>query len=391
MNTSILLERHAAAGARLTMGPAGETPLTFGDVPGEYRAATQAAMVFDQTDRGLVSVRGKDALDFLHRITANRIKGLAPGCGNANLLLTGKGKIVEMFDLEFLGADAGYLLSTPPGRAASLKTALDMYLFTEDVQLGDETESHAPLALIGPAAESCLCAAVEALGLEAAPDLAGLADHASLLLTSQAASDGPALRVLALPTAGRAGFRLEWTGLEDEALTEKTGALWQALTQAGAQPGGLALFDILRTEAAVAAFGVDIDDTIYPQEARLEDAFSLEKGCYIGQEVVAKIDTYGGLNKRLFALATGEEPLLRGARLWREDPERGWRDLGVVTSWAWSFALDTGLALAYVKRRHQEPGTVFHVAPADAEPEAIAAAPTARLVETPLEPAANPA
>ena len=81
---------------------------------------------------------------------------------------------------------------------------------------------------------------------------------------------------------------------------------------------------------------------MYPQEARLESAFSLDKGCYIGQEVVAKIDTYGGLNKRLVALKVShDDPVARGTRLFRLD-EGEWRDLGVVTSWAYSFVLDTG-------------------------------------------------
>ncbi len=108
--------------------------------------------------------------------------------------------------------------------------------------------------------------------------------------------------------------------------------------------------------------GVDIDENVYPQEAGLEGAFALDKGCYIGQEVVAKIDTYGGLNKRLLVLRVDHsDPVARGTRLMRED-EGERRELGLVTSWAYSFALDGGLVLAYVKRRHQEPGTVFDLA-----------------------------
>ena len=81
----------------------------------------------------------------------------------------------------------------------------------------------------------------------------------------------------------------------------------------------------------------------------------------MGQEVVAKIDTYGGLNKRLMALQIDHgDPVARGTRLYRQE-EGAWRDLGLVTSWAYSFELDTGLALGYVKRRHQAPGTVFRV------------------------------
>ncbi|NUP97924.1 MAG: pseudouridine-5'-phosphate glycosidase [Planctomycetaceae bacterium] len=135
----------------------------------------------------------------------------------------------------------------------------------------------------------------------------------------------------------------------------------QTVREAGAVPAGRIAHDCLRVEAGAAEQGVDVDDSIYPQEARLERAFSLDKGCYIGQEVVAKIDTYGGLNKRLVALRIShDDPLPAGTRLYRDD-EGEWRDLGVVTSWAYSFVLDTGLALAYVKRRHQGAGTRFHL------------------------------
>jgi len=126
---------------------------------------------------------------------------------------------------------------------------------------------------------------------------------------------------------------------------------------------GRIAWDSLRAEAGVAQPGEDIDENVYPQEARLEHAFSLDKGCYIGQEVVAKIDTYGGLNKRLCLLSVNhDDPVPRGTRLHRQDPDSGeWRDLGIATTWAYSFALDCGVILAFVKRKHQEPGTEFRL------------------------------
>jgi folate-binding protein YgfZ len=123
----------------------------------------------------------------------------------------------------------------------------------------------------------------------------------------------------------------------------------------------VAVRDMRRVERGRALLGVDVDENVYPQEAGLEAAFALDKGCYIGQEVVAKIDTYGGLNKRLTTLRVDHsDPVPRGTTLWRvHEGER--RELGLVTSWAYSFALDTGLALAYVKRHNQAPGTAFEL------------------------------
>ncbi|MEZ6019819.1 MAG: hypothetical protein R3F17_06860 [Planctomycetota bacterium] len=154
------------------------------------------------------------------------------------------------------------------------------------------------------------------------------------------------------PVAGSPGVRLRIAraGLA---------AVWQDLRTGGCRPAGLVVFDSLRAESVTAQWGVDLDDSVYPQEARLDDAFSLSKGCYIGQEVVAKIDTYGGLNKRLHLLRVGDEdPVAPGTRLFGapETPGGEARDLGVVTTWAWSFALDGGVVLAYVKRKHQETG-----------------------------------
>jgi folate-binding protein YgfZ len=161
------------------------------------------------------------------------------------------------------------------------------------------------------------------------------------------------VRVSALPVAGSRGLRLDAGAAAVE--------LWTALLERGVRPAGLIARDSLRVEAGAALHGADVDEGTYPQEARLEAAFSLDKGCYIGQEVVAKIDTYGGLNKRLVALRLeSDDPVARGTRLYREE-EGEWRDLGLITSWAYSFELDTGLALGYVKRRHQDPGTAFRV------------------------------
>ena len=357
MDRSPLLPIHEAAGGRLS--PEGLV-LTYGDVPAEYRAGLEGCMLLDATTRGALAVSGSEAEVFMHRITANAVKGLAPGEGRRNLLLSAKGKVEFDFDL---GRTAdGFTLSTTPGRAADLARALDMYLFTEDVQLAEVTERHAPLDLGGPRAAEVLEA------------LLGSPPPSEMHSTVEATCGGHAVSVTHLPVAGSAGWRLDGG-------PEGAAALWEALLGAGARPAGLIAWDSLRVEAGRAVWGRDVDDTVYPQEARLEEAFDLEKGCYIGQEVVAKIDTYGGLNKCLCGLRIdGDDPLQAGTRLSRE--ERGeWRDLGVVTSWAYSFALDCGLALGYVKRKHQARGTTFRLGDGPA---------TATVVELPVRAGALP-
>ncbi len=339
MNRSPLTALHSAAGARLSAGDAPEL-LTYGDVPGEYRAALEACVLFDATARGRVVVAGADAATFLHRLLANDVRNQPVGTLRHNLLLSSKGKVLYEFDL--WREEARIELALPSARAKALIAAIDMYLFSEKVVLSDESERCAPLELLGPARFDV---ARVACGVEAPRE-----DGQTL----RASFRGTELRIASRPSAGSAALELD-------AGPEHVVELWKALLAAGARASGVIVRDILRVEAGATLFGVDVDENVYPQEARLERAFSLDKGCYIGQEVVAKIDTYGGLNKRLVALKVShDDPVARGTRLWRLDAGE-WRDLGVVTSWAYSFVLDTGLVLAYVKRRHQKAGTEFRL------------------------------
>ncbi len=341
MNQSLLHELHAERGASLLPGDEPRPLLTYGDVPGEYAAATTDWVVFDETDRGAVSVAGEEASAFLHRLLANEVRDLPVGACAPNLLLDPKGKIRFPFDLERRG-EGEFRLSTEPGQAEALVEALDTFLFAEAVELLETTGEHAPITVAGP---------------RAGEELAGLTGDPPPTESSARVTIGE-VEALLQPTirAGLPAWRLD-SGPEGAAI------LWETLVEAGARPTGRVVWDSLRAEVGVAQPGEDIDETIYPQEARLESAFSLEKGCYIGQEVVAKIDTYGGLNKRLCLLRVDhDDPVARGTRLHRQDPDsEEWRDLGVATTWAYSFALDCGVVLAFVKRKHQEPGTEFRL------------------------------
>jgi len=345
MEQSALLEQHLARGARLAdrlEAPGHAAPLSFGDVPAEYEAARTRCGLLDVTDRGALVVRGADASDFLHRLLANHVKSLAPNEGNRNLLLSPKGKVLHEFEL--VRRAEHFDVSAPPGRAEPLRTALETFHFSEDVSLEPRTANHAPLELSGPGARTVL---ENALGAAPLPRRE--------YEWSDTTWRGRELRIALLPVAGAPGFRLE-------VAPERVIELWECLVTSGARPCGLAARDSLRVEAGSPLYGLDIDENVYPQEAGLESAFALDKGCYVGQEVVAKIDTYGGLNKRLLVLRIDHsDPVARGTGLF-DSSEGERRELGMITSWAYSFLLDTGLVLAYVKRRHQEPNTVFELA-----------------------------
>ncbi len=336
LERSPLLDRYRRLGVRLGARPEAPdfpSPLGFEDIPAEYAAAREGCALFDETDRGLLTISGRDARGLLHRILSNHVLDLPVGGGNRNLLLSPKGKVLFDFDLS---VEESFLLSTPPGRSAPLREAIDRYLFQEQVTLTVEDSLFAPLEIVGPTSLDVLSALLgERLEIERWQRRI----HAGMAITAK-------------PILGSEGFRLEVP-------PQEVPSLWERLAAAGARPAGLVARDALRVEHGVALYGVDVDENVYPQEARLEDAFALDKGCYVGQEVVAKIDTYGGLNKRLMGLRVAHgDPVPRGTRLLRDEAGE-LRDLGVVTTWAYSFALDGGAILAYVKRRHQDPGTEF--------------------------------
>lgn len=333
---------HLAENARLAAPGAPLPVLLHKSVPAEYEAAAKAWAVIDRSTLGSLAITGKDATAFLIRILAGPVRTLEPGQGGRNMLLSGKGKVQHLFDMAAI--EGGYLCTTAPGMTQGLMTGLDMYLFGEDLKLEDQGSDLAHLDVLGPEAPAKLAALV-------GTDLP-TGDHVHDTIDWQ----GQPVTITSMSIAGHPGYRLATH-------PDSLAALWTALTSAGATPAGLAAYDALRAETLTAQWGVDIDDTVYPQEANLQDAFSLTKGCYIGQEVVAKIDTYGGLNKRLLLLKAPDAPVPAGTRLMRQSdgPDSEWRDLGVVTTWTYSFSADHGVVLAYVKRKHQEQGTEFRL------------------------------
>ncbi len=334
-------------------GPLPEAPevdavLDFGSIELEREAALEGCALFDASHRGQIEVRGPDSADFLHRILANEVRALGPGEGNENLALTPKGRVLHAFHLG--RTERGFELSVPAGDTKRLLSSLDRFLFAEQVELQDLSDSHGALELTGPRAPSVL---EKALG-------APLGEPAHSWRTT---------------VAGSWGYRVI-------ARREDLGALWESCVTAGAVPAGVEAREVLRIEAGSARFGLDVDDSVYPQEARLEDHFHLRKGCYVGQEVVLKIETYSGLKRRLIGLRVNHDrPVAPGSTL-HESSERS---VGRVTSWCFSRALGSGLVLALVRVGRQSPGTRFQILDDQAAPLG-----EAEVVRLPVRPGAKP-
>lgn len=349
MHRSILLdilpEAETIDGAAELLGSRAD----FGDPAGELEALSLGCALLDETDLGALRAAGPDATDFLQRVLAGDVRGLAAGEIRRNLLLSAKGKVRGLFELARLSSDE-LLLLCPPGGAASLRAALDAYLFAEELELLDTSAEHAPLALVGPLAEATFASAFP--GLPPPPDGR----------VARCEQGSVALLVLHRRRHGAPGFLIDGG-------PAAAAELWRALRAAGARPCGRQAREVHRIAAGAALPGLDVDDSRYPQEARLEDAFSLAKGCYVGQEVVAKIDTYGGLHRRLVVLESESAQLAVGSALFElESGER--REIGEVSSSA-PRPQGGSLALAYVKLEHEGPGTRLAVGEEGSEARVI--------------------
>jgi folate-binding protein YgfZ len=270
----------------------------------------------DLSDRGLLRATGSDRVRFLNGMLANDVAKLAPGDARPSLQLDRKGHVLA--ELWVLAESEAILLDVAPGLESELRAVLEKHIIADDVALASESDAIGQLGIEGPAARD----AVRAIG-GATPEH-GRFERASFASESVMFVAGGSL--------GDEGVRV----LAPRALLPR-------LREALALPELAApAVEALRIEAAIPALGRDVTARNFPQEARLERAFSLSKGCYVGQEIVARIASRGAVNRLLVKLRTRDrvEP---GA-----DIRVGDTAVGQITSSALS-AASGPIALGYVR------------------------------------------
>jgi len=232
-------------------------------------------------------------------------------------------------------------LDPGPNMGERVAKHLDRYLISEQVTIADVTDEFGQVHIAGPQAHDALQAALGAT----LPDLKELGH------TKRAT---PHTNVFV-----RKHNRIGVTGYDVLVPPDQPALLWRALATAGARPAGSRGYHSLRLEAGTPEFGADIDETNLPQEVgRVDQTISFTKGCYIGQETIARIRTYGHVNRSLVGLRLeGEAIEASGVKLFREGKE-----VGHITSCAFSPRSASAIALGYVRRGNQEPQTVLEVA-----------------------------
>lgn len=323
----------------------------------ELRSAFESCVLGDRSDLARLRATGPDFLDLLHRLSTADLRGLAPGEGRPTVLTSNKGRIVERLLVHHLGPD-GVLAVAGAGNGPRIVEHLRRYTLGESTGLADIGGASRQWVLLGPRAAQALAAA----GLEPpAPYGARAAEVA-----------GRAVHVLGGDGLSAAGFSVV---VEARAAESVGAALEQAVVQAGGSSARREVLEAFRVLRGIPAAGHELTEERNPLEAGLWDAVSFDKGCYVGQEVVARLRTYDKVSRALVGLdfcaverlpEVGSDLLVEG------------RPVGTLTSVVRAPGRERPVGLGFVKRREQ---------PSDGKVQVGAGegAPPARIVELPFE------
>ena len=327
-------------------------------IEAQVRAARENAGVWLWEEGAFLRFTGKDVASWLQTQTTNNVEALAPGGGCANALLDRKGRLQAHFTLHRWEDD--YWLITTAGQTEGLLKHLDAHLFIEDVAMEDASAELGHVVLEGPRASWILA---EALGQDAVDAAAALPaeSHACLPLEIL----GHQALCFRQSPAGGDGFLLVTQRTE-------TRRFFDALLRAGASAGltavGPEAQEILRIEAGLPRWGRDMDSAFRIPETTLErTCVDYDKGCFLGQEVVARLRAYSSVKQALMGLECecaadalpphGEALYLAapsGAEAANASPETP-KKVGQIMSRTYSPTLGRVIALAYLDRDHRTP------------------------------------
>lgn len=333
---TLLHDVHARSGASFVEEAGWLLPGHFGDTAAEYRQACAGAVLFERSQHGKIEATGKEAASFLHNLSSNDIVKLPAGQGCEAFLATAKAKVVALVHMyrhapDVLWIDAG------PGLGAKVREHLDRFIISEQLELVDRSRDFAQFHLAGPQAATILKSVFQL-------DVAGWKD-----LQHATAADGVQVRrhdCLSVP-----GYDVLWP-------RESAESGWQTLLSGDARPAGNEAYHLLRIEAGTPQHGVDIDENNLVMEVnRTPKAVSYTKGCFLGQEPIVRARDLGHVNRTLggLRLPAGGLAQGRGAKLFCGD-----KDAGQITSAIVSPRLGA-IALAFIRRGNEAPGTALEV------------------------------
>ena len=356
-----LFESHEEADAEFQAYDQLQVVSTFGEPEAEYAAIRKSAAMIDEPQRGILEITGKDRLPFLNNLITNQTwdkskkAGLQAGQGIYAFFLGRNGRIVtdltviERGDRTLLDLDARFVEPT--------RAAFEKYLFGEQVQLVDRVDSLRQIALHGPHALDVLRQA----GAAEMPELPVLGSTSIRLYETEITvwRDDPAGVPGYYLLIGIEAAKHVWTGLVSQ-FGQPTGIGRRPL-----RPAGWAAFNATRIEGGRPIFGIDFDATILPHETgQIARAVSFTKGCYLGQEIVARMQARGQFAKQIVGIKMADDKLpLAGTLIYDgNDNQIG----GITSSTVSPILSNVAICLGFVKKMFAEVGTVITI-PAEGE------------------------
>jgi folate-binding protein YgfZ len=315
----------------------------FSDLSNEYSAALESAAVFDISDRTRLQMVGSDAAAFLHRFCTNQLQALSPGLGCEAFLCNVKGRILGHV-LAFVGEGA-LRIDASSGQAARLMSHLEKYHLLEDFRLSDVSSETFAFLVSGPRAAEALAGA-------------GFAGAQLQSLAWQLVGDIAVRRVDLL---GAPGFLIDGP-------IDAGDEVWQRVA-VRATPAGRDALTALRIEAGFPRYPIDLSDDNLAQEAnRTVQAISFTKGCYLGQEPIARLHAMGHVNRELVCVevdppaGAAPGPIVPVAGLVVLHPDKPDKQIGTLTSTAWSPGREKAVGLGMLRSQFAKPGTVVPAA-----------------------------
>ncbi len=343
MKQSALHITHQQLGA--LFGPAGEweMPVHYGDPIAEHHAVRTGVGIADLSHRGKLTVTGDDRVTWLQSIISNDILPLQSGDWLYSSFMTHKGKMLSYFRVYRLEES---LLVEDVGETGAVThdTFRKFLLYGTKAKMKNCGETWGIILVSGPKAPDLVRQVFDI-------DVAGLK-------TGNFLTHDPDGQATLIATTQETGERDVEILMPNEALDQAWSRLWEAGKAVNLRAFGTEARESLRIEAGIPKLGPDLNERIVPPEANLEGkAFSLSKGCYPGQEVVARMDTYGTVKRRLVGLIINSETIpLPDAKVFSDDREVGW-----VSSAIHSPTLNKTLAFAFPLRDFTAPGTTLQV------------------------------
>lgn len=364
IHQSPLHETHMRLGAVLTELDGWSVPASYGDELFEYAAIRErGAGLIDLSSRGRFQVSGSEAVQFLNGLITNDMKTLAENHWMPAAFPNVQGRLIASVRVVRRPDDASgkkpvpvFLIDTEPATHEAVLKTIERFTLAGDFHVVDLTNQTALMSLQGKSAVkiigSVMGESVPAIPAFGAAQIEWQQKRLTVLRATHTAEDGFDIVV----SAGDAT------------------SLWDALMNAGARPVGLEALDRLRIEAGLPRYGIDMDETNVVTETNLDEAVSYTKGCYIGQEIIARIKYRGHVAKKLVGLAF-DRPIKidQGAKTKSADD----KEIGRITSHTLSPHLGCTIALGYVKYDYVAPDTEVRVTSSNGDL-------TARVAELPF-------